>query len=405
MRILSDSISSTSLTWCYSADRVLSGPIQLPHIDPGTEARIDLPGEIFDVQSVHGAEAWLSIDFRLGVATAWAEAGHSVSWIQNRLFSKDQQSSYGIERPIMSSNISTNVTQLHYRFVGCDFHFNFSRARGQLVEWVHGGRSVLKQRETPDDLLLALGFWRAPTDNDAAYMSKEWKRFGLESMTPQLRSFELDDSGPDQIRLSALYYYSPPVLAWGFNAHVTYQISSGGQLSVKVHLMPVGNAPKTMPRAGLNLQLDPSFKQTTWYGLGPGESYSDKKSAQKIGIWNSTIAELQTPYEVPQENGNRMETRWVKMLNEQGLGIKATYIPGPKEKEFFQWAACLHDAKVLEQARHPADLEERKGPLWRLDADNAGVGTAACGPGVKSCDQVECREREFTFIMEPAIDF
>ncbi|THY32704.1 hypothetical protein D6D01_02521 [Aureobasidium pullulans] len=386
-------------------DRVLSGPIQIPHIDAGTEAKIDLPEEIFDLHRPDGTEVWLTIDFRLGVATPWAEAGHSITWYQTRLSAKEDEYSYGIERPIMSSAITAHETQLHYRFIGCDFHFNFSRSRGALVEWVYGGRSVLKKRETADDPLLALGFWRAPTDNDAASISKEWKRYGLDAMTPQLRSFTLEDNGPERVRLTAVYYYSPPILAWGFSAKVTYEISSTGKLSIKVNLTPQGNAPTTLPRVGINLQLDPSFKQATWYGLGPGESYTDKATSQQIGIWNSTIAHLQTPYEVPQENGNRTSTRWVKVLNEQGLGIKATYLPGPKEKEFFQWAACLHDAKVLEVARHPCDLVERKGPLWRLDADNAGVGTAACGPGVKKEDQVECREREFTFVLEPAIDF
>lgn len=390
---------------CCRPDRVLSGPVQLPHIDPGTEARIDLPQEIFELQPVRGTETWLTIDFRLGIATPWAEAGHSITWYQTRLSAKDEQSPYGIERPSMSSAISVYETQLHYRFIGCDFTFNFSCARGQLVEWTYGGRSVLKQRETLNDPLLSLDFWRAPTDNDAAGMSKEWKRYGLDSMTSQLRNFEFEDSGNGKVRLTASYYYSPPILAWGFDARVTYEISPAGQLSIKVHLTPMGNAPTTLPRVGLNLQLDPCFKQTTWYGLGPDESYSDKQTSQQIGIWNSTISNLQTPYEVPQENGNRAETRWVKVLNEQGLGIKATYRPGPHEKEFFQWAACLHDAKVLEQARHPADLVERNGPLWRLDADNAGVGTAACGPGVKAGDQVQCREREFTFVLEPAIDF
>lgn len=384
---------------------MLSGPIQLPHIEPGTEVKIDLPEEIFNIHRPSGTEVWLTVDFRLGVATPWAEAGHSITFCQARLSAKEDNHSYGIERPIMSSAITANETQLHYRFIGCDFNFNFSRARGTLVEWNYGGRSILKKRGIPNDPLLALDFWRAPTDNDAAFMSKEWKRYGLDAMTPQLRSFSLEENGPDKARLTAVYYYSPPVLAWGFLAKVTYEISSAGQLSIRVHLAPQGNAPSTLPRVGLNLQLDSSFQQATWFGAGPGESYSDKATSQQLGIWNSTIANLQTPYEVPQENGNRTSTRWVKVLNEQGLGIKATYLPGPNEKEFFQWACCMHDAEDLEKARHPCDLKKRESPLWRLDADNAGVGTAACGPGVKKVDQVECREREFTFVLEPAIDF
>lgn len=114
---------------------------------------------------------------------------------------------------------------------------------------------------------------------------------------------------------------------------------------------------------------------------------------------------------MPQENGNRTDTRWVKIHSDTDTqkasrsihGLKATYIPGPNERQYFQWAACTHEADILEHADHPCDLTERAGPLWRLDADNAGVGTASCGPGTRPEWQVECRERDFAFVLEPLV--
>jgi beta-galactosidase len=38
--------------------------------------------------------------------------------------------------------------------------------------------------------------------------------------------------------------------------------------------------------------------------------------------------------------------------------------------------------------------------LLKLDAEVAGVGTAACGPGVKDEFQVKCRETKFSFTLE-----
>ena len=46
-----------------------------------------------------------------------------------------------------------------------------------------------------------------------------------------------------------------------------------------------------------------------WQGLGPSKAYPDKRSASRIGVWSiDPVAELQTPYEGPQENGNRIAT-------------------------------------------------------------------------------------------------
>jgi beta-galactosidase len=69
-----------------------------------------------------------------------------------------------------------------------------------------------------------------------------------------------------------------------------------------------------------------------------------------------------------------------------------------------QFSTQIYDPYTIENAKHPCDLLEsgkrRKGALWRLDADVAGVGTAACGPGTEEKDQVQCREREWTVVLE-----
>jgi len=69
-----------------------------------------------------------------------------------------------------------------------------------------------------------------------------------------------------------------------------------------------------------------------------------------------------------------------------------------------QFSTQLYDAPTIESAKHPCDLEEpgkrRKGALWRVDADVAGVGTAACGPGTEEKEQVLCREREWALTLE-----
>ena len=163
--------------------------------------------------------------------------------------------------------------------------------------------------------------------------------------------------------------------------------------------------PAHVPRVGLNLCLPRRFDAVKWQGLGPGESYPDKRSAQRMGVWSAdSVAELQTPYEVPQENGNRMATRWVKVFEPQGTGVRAAAGDASEwsancEREF-SWVATRHDAKALQDAMHPCDLVEEDATLVRLDAQVAGVGTAACGPGVREDLLVKVEEMKFSFVLE-----
>lgn len=298
--------------------------------------------------------------------------------------------------------------------------FRFDLAQGLLVEWQVNGRALLgaaggSSSCSPGAAPLTLGFWRAPTDNDAGRQSKTWRQYGLDALTSQLRAFHVSENTDSSVSVSltAQTYISPPILAWGFDVTTTYSISAvDNSLTISVHLVPhnLDSAPKTLPRVGLDVSLAPYLTRARWYGLGPGESYLDKKAAQRVGLWDMPADELATVYEVPQENGNRCETRWVQILDAQGcLGLEATYRPREKERQgdeemkCFQWAAQKYDPTVLEQAKHPCDLEgmERQGLLWRLDCDSAGVGTGACGPGVKEDCQVAYRERWFEFRLRP----
>lgn len=277
----------------------------------------------------------------------------------------------------------------------------FDRARGCLTRWISNNKSLL-DLDPSSKSALSPSFWRAPTDNDIPFLD-DWKNYGLDVLTSQLRSFKLQSSPNGDVQLTSKLYITPPILAWGYNALVTYVISSNdGSLTVRVDLQPSGPSPKSIPRVGLDIRLDDSLDNASWFGLGPGESYVDKRDAQRIGIYSATTAQLHTPYEVPQENGNRMETRWVRMTDHYGAGIQATRLPssGNGEEGLFQWSAGRHSPESLEKANHPRDLVEEKSVLWRLDAESRGVGTGACGPAVMERYDLLCKENTFVFRLE-----
>jgi len=117
------------------------------------------------------------------------------------------------------------------------------------------------------------------------------------------------------------------------------------------------------------------------------------------------VAELQTGYEVPQENGNRMGTRWVSLRDGEGkTGLRAIASGGDDwsrncDREF-SFLVTTHSVESLQGAAHPCDLVEESATLVRLDAKVAGVGTGACGPGVRGDLLVGVEGMRFGFVLE-----
>ena len=59
----------------------------------------------------------------------------------------------------------------------------------------------------------------------------------------------------------------------------------------------------------------------SYYGRGPIENYSDRKSSTLIGLYNSTVDQQFFPYIRPQETGNKTDCRWFSLSNDQGIGL------------------------------------------------------------------------------------
>ncbi len=378
--------------------------MDLPEIEPGTTASIPLPAAVHNLKSEGGAEAQLTVSFFLKTATPWAEAGHEIAWFQHELGAG--KPGIGLNPSSASRTININTTNTELQVTGHNFTFTFDQARGYLTHWSAGGTSFLEPDPSTGAAILP-SFWRPPTSNDIPHSLPYWHRFGVDALTTQLRATHVTPPSPTSqtAEITFTTYHTPPVLDWGYLATTIYTISASGSLSISVRLRPAGGyPPKHVPRVGLDLRLPRRLDRVDWLGLGPGESYPDKRAAQRVGIWSAgSVEELHTPYEVPQEGGNRMGTRWIRIEGEGGGGLRASAGAAQWsencEREFSFKVGRYGDAAV-QAAKHPCDLVEEEATLLRLDARVAGVGTAACGPGVREDLLVPVEEMEFGFCLE-----
>ncbi len=296
---------------------VASGILHTPTVQPGHEVTLDLP----KMPETQG-ESWVTVTATLAKDTAWATANHPIAWGQ--LNAKPRQQSHESRGP-------------------------------REVPREIGGIPI----EAPK-----LDLWRAPTENDKPSDEETWRKNGLHRLQHRLIS---DEGGVRKTRVA------PPARAFGM--FVTYTWTGDeNNLNLKVDIEPDGEWPCTLPRLGLRCALPKEYSNVEWFGRGPDEAYADSRQAAAVGRYKYTVDEMQTPYVVPQENGNRTEVRWVELTNDAGQGIRV--------EGRFDFAARRWTSEDLDAAKHTKDLRPTDWIYLNLDIAQNGLGTAACGPGV-----------------------
>lgn len=154
-----------------------------------------------------------------------------------------------------------------------------------------------------------------------------------------------------------------------------------------------------LPRVGITAEVPACYGNISWFGAGPDESYSDRKASAFLGAYKHTVAELETPYAVPQENGNRTGMRAITLSGEKVPAEKpAAFSIRPEQPVNF--SVSRYTQENMMAALHTPDLvdvSEGSNGYFILNIDIAqrGLGTATCGPDTRE----EYRIRPASFEM------
>jgi beta-galactosidase len=321
------------------------GTFPMPQLAPGETGAIDLPPAIEKLRAAGRPETWLTITAELAESTPWAEAGHPVAWGQIRL-----------DEPAPAA---ANATHAGTPAVG---------------ETGVAGISVGGVRNARVDV------WRAPIDNDAIPgVAAKWREEGLHRVQHRIVSQGERDGAWEVVTRTA-----PPQLQWGLRSTWRWTAVDGAVV-LQLSVVPEGLFPGVLPRLGITFEL-PKAERVEWFGTGPNEAYVDTRAAAAVGKYSATVAELQTPYVRPQENGHRIDTRWATI---DGLHIEAV-------DQLFGLTVRDWTTQDLENAKHTADLVPGDTTYVTIDLAQTGVGTAACGPALPDRDKLKTAPANLT---------
>lgn len=374
------------ITWTVTQDgRVTAqgslSEAALPDIFPHKEGLIDLE---FEVPKT--GKCYLKLHYLLKRDQGLLKAGSLLGFDEILLENEDGTNQTGAA--VLAAGTNTNEQDLKPfeaeeddRFLtvkGPNFAYTYDKLTGCFQELSYENYSIL---ERP----MEYNIWRAPTDNDRK-LKLEWMSAQYHRAVSRAYSTRTEVK-KDRVELlsevSILAAAQPRIL----NIRALWTIGLDGSLSVKMNVKRNTEFPE-LPRFGLRLFLPKDFEDVSWYGLGPGENYKDKRRASYHGLFKAQVKDLFEDYLKPQENGSRGDCDFVS-LRGRGLSLTAA---GPEPISFH---ASVYTQEELTEKAHNYELVPSGSTVLCLDYGQNGIGSASCGPELRR--EYKLEKEEFCF--------
>lgn len=211
-------------------------------------------------------------------------------------------------------------------------------------------------------------FWRAPTDND--FGADMQRSLSLWRNAASRKVLSVDVAEKEGQATVTVKYLLRDI---NCNLKVDYTMYADGSLNVTADFDNTREDLPEMPRFGLMFKLPFSYKNLNWYGRGPWENYSDRKTATLIGMYKSTVAEQFHPYIRPQETGNKSDVRWMTITDDKGFGLKVTG-DQPLNITALNYLSEDLDPGLSKKQQHPVDIVPHSETYLNVDMFQRGVG-------------------------------
>ncbi len=238
-----------------------------------------------------------------------------------------------------------------------NFNVTFLKKSGLIAEYSVTSQTLIAGATT-------FNFWRALTDNDRGWhVDKLMGVWQGESENYQLKNFTIQKSSSNSLEIKSEYLFKKTNTL----VRLSHLVHPDGQIDIDVFFKIDKNAP-CVPRLGLQFKLNKNLDTVKWYGRGPHENYSDRKSGAPLGIYACDISDFITPYVRPQENANRCDTRHVTITNNDCcVTFEAVGVP-------FNFSLWPYSQNTLSESLHDYELMERQDSVLTFNIDCAQMG-------------------------------
>ncbi len=307
-------------------------------------------------------EYTVTVSFHLRQDEIWAKRGHEAAFGQYVYQIKKEEKVCGKGVKVIRSLHNIGVRGDHFEVM-------FSVLSGGMVSYKYAGREMLKTVPKPN-------FWRAPVDNDCGnQMPARYAQWKIASMyisdkAPEDELFKMSvlevQEGARSAAVSFTYNLCTIPAA---QCRVSYEVFGDGRVKTTLTYDPVKEL-GDMPEFGMLFKLDADYDHVRWYGLGPAETYADRKKGAKLGIYENLVKDNMAAYLVPQECGNKEEVRYAEVTDRKGRGMRFEMTP---ENGPMCFSALPYTPHEMENAMHPFELPEVHYTVIRASKAQMGI--------------------------------
>lgn len=328
-------------------------------VEPLGEKTYSLP---FAKETLPG-EYTVTVSFRLKEDQIWAKAGHEVAFGQ--YVYRNQGEKKLCKRPVKVIRSKHNIGVR-----GECFEVIFSVLDGGLASYRYAGKEMIKEIPKPN-------FWRAPVDNDQGnQMPKRYAQWKIASMYAGHKDYRGADCCKvlepkvevKEYSVRVTYTYLMPTTP-DSQCQVAYEVYGDGTVQTTLSYDPVKEL-GDMPEFGLMFKLDADYDHVTWYGLGPEETYADRKKGAKLGVYQNLVQDNLARYIVPQECGAKEEVRYASVTDRSGRGMlfEMDEKSGP-----MMFSALPYTPHEMENAKHVYELPQVHYTVVRAALGQMGI--------------------------------
>ena len=316
-------------------------------VEAGTERYITLDYP----ETGESGEYTYEVSMVLAEDCSYARCGHEICFGQFIKTIEEAEKSVVKPMQIIHGDVNIGVK-------GDGFHVMFSKSEGGLASLQYDGTEYITR--TPKT-----SFWRACTDNDRGakhgYDRGMWLTAGLYQKVIDIKMQEEKD------QLTVIFEYEIPTIPRTYST-VKYVVRGDGNIHVRLKYHGIKGLPE-IPVFGMEFKLKEKYHNFEYYGFGPEENYIDRMEGARLGVFQGNAQENVSAYLVPQECGNRVGVRWLKVTDETGQGLMFA-----GEGQTFESSVLPYSAYELESASHQEELPKAYYTWVRILAKQMGVG-------------------------------
>lgn len=370
-------------------------------IAPSTSQSVELP---INFKALNPAKSYY---IRFAVAlkedNSWEKAGYVIA--EEKVLLQDVTKAALLEMSGKPLNVQGTTVS------GENFSVTINPETGSIDSYVVQGKELL----VPQVGGPLLNAYRAPLANDQWAM-QEWFNNGLRSLTHKaepVKVEKLKDGGVRVVtevlskgtRKEQMENYVSgkgnikdlgPLAtdSFQFRTKLIYTVLPNGVVGVNAVIVPENGKP-VLPKLGYIMQLPQNMNQVTWFGRGEVENYPDRKSAAPMGIYTKSVDQMVENYPKPMEMGNRMDTEWVALRDNEGNGLMVV------ADEKMNFSALPFTPQAITDAAHPHELKRSGSVVLSVDALTLGLGGASCGPLPMDRDITRAEPITFGYTLRP----